>query len=420
MGSILPKGQTISISAQTARRLAVAKQHLTGKLPARATRESIISLVRDLAYIQWDPVPIVAPSHIISLWSRLGNFRVSDLDELLWEEKKVFEHWTPIASIVLTEDYPIYNSLMRRYPESLSGSWRSHEVRARKFLSEHVTLRRNVLNQLKKGPLQISQFEEHLPKKSPDGWTSGSVVSHMLFHLLMSGDVMVVGHQGNQNVWGLSKDFLPAWINKEELTAEEFELQAAQRAIRALGTATPREIIYYFVRGRYRTLGKTLTRLQKESMIHQVNVEGLGNKDERYIHDEDVPLIDEVDSKDWRPRMSLIAPFDNLIYGRQRTNRLFGFDYVHEQFLPKEKRKYGTYVLPILWGDRLIGRIDPQMDRQKQRLVINSVHSEPGAPVDKDVASEIGETIGRLAEFLGAGKVVYTPRVPMAWKSSLR
>lgn len=118
--------------------------------------------------------------------------------------------------------------------------------------------------------------------------------------------------------------------------------------------------------------------------------------------------------------MSLLAPFDNLICSQARTNRVFGFDYVREQFLPQAKRRFGTYVLPILWGERLIGRVDPQMDRQSEKLIINSVHSERDAPSDREVASKIGETIGQLAEFLGAKEVGYTARVPAAWKSSLR
>src|SRR5207249_4240073 len=163
---------------------------------------------------------------------------------------------------------------------------------------------------------------------------------------------------------------------------------------------------------------KALERLQAESAIHRVHIAGLGG--ERYVHDRDVRLLESFDSDAWQPRMSLLAPFDNLLGVREWTSRLFGFDYVHENFLPKDKRKFGTYVLPILWGDRFIGRIDPQMDRRHEKLLINSVHAEPGAPAGKEVSSKIGERIDDLAEFLGAKEVVYTARVPKAWKYSLR
>jgi uncharacterized protein len=413
--------EPIPTSLESVRRLAVTRQHLAGKLPTRATPRAMISVVRDLAYVQWDPISIVAPSHLISLWSRVGDFRPSDLDQLLWEEKRLFLHWTPIASIVLTEDYPLYHSLMSRYPDSLSRSWGTQRTQAKKFLAEHSGLRRKMLRELQNGPLQLGQFEDHPRTKRSEGeWTHGSDVSLMLFHLLMSGTVMIVGHQGNQNVWGLSERFLPSWVERKGLSEEEAASEAAQRAIRALGTASPTEINYYFVRGRYQNLRATLARLERDSAIHRVQVEGLSHRDERYVHAQDVPLLESMGTAPWEPRLSLLPPFDNLIYSAARTSRLFGFDYVREQFLPPEKRRFGTYVLPLLWGDRLIGRVDPRLDRTRGELRINAVYAEPEAPRDREVAARIAETIARFAVFLGASEVTYTPRVPAAWKSSLR
>jgi uncharacterized protein YcaQ len=388
-------------------------------LPSRATRDHILSVVRDLCYVQWDPIDAVAPSHIIALWSRIGNFQLSDLDNLLWEEKKLFLHQAP-AMIVLTEDYPLFYSLMRRYPESLSRSWGGWKVRARKYLAKHE-LRKRILNELKNGPLRLNQFRDHVRTgRSADGWTSASNVSHMLFHLQMIGDVMIVGHEGNQNIWGLSEKFLPSWVERKDLTEEEFEREAAQRALRALGTATPREIHVYFPRARYLNLKKNLERLQEESTIHRVHITGLDGKDERYIHDKDIQLLESINSDAWQPRTSLLAPFDNLICLRSRTNKIFGFDYLHENFLPKSKRKFGTFVHPILYGDKLIGRADLLMDKKNEKLLVNSVHAERGATGDKEVSSKIRQTIQQLAGFLGAKEVVYTARVPAAWKNSLR
>ena len=411
----------ISTSLESARRLAVTKQHLAGKLPTGSAREAILSVIRDLGFVQLDPINTVAPSHVLVLWSRVGDFQLSDLDRLLWDEKKVFEHWSHAASIVLTEDYPLHYSLMRQYPESLSKSWGGWKAKARTWLAKHTGLRKAILRQLKKGPLRLTEFEEYAPtKRSADGWTSGSGVSIALFHLQMSGDVMVVGHQGNQKIWGLPEMFLPSWVERRELTEQEVEREGAERTIRALGTASPSEINTYFLRGRYLNLKQALEHLQKESTIRRVHVTGLAGKGERYVHNLDIPLLESTRSDEWQPRMSLLAPFDNLLSGKDRMNRMFGFDYVHENYLPKNKRKFGSYVLPILWGDRFIGRVDPAMDRRNEKLLINSIHAEPGAPSDKEVSLKIGETIELLAEFLGAKEVVYTARVPKAWRNSLR
>ena len=409
--------ESVTTSLQGIRRLAVARQHLAGKLPKRPSAEDIVSTVRDLPFVQWDPVAVVAPSHLISLWNRLGAFRTSDLDRLMWHDKKILLHWTPIAFLVLTEDYPIYHSLMERYPQSLSSSWGNHIPRAEEFLAKHRGLRKRMLDELEKGPLQPTQFRDYAAKRSADGWSGGSDVSTMLFHMHMSGQVMVVGREGNQNIWGLSGRFLPSWTPREELSEEEFEREAAQRAIRGLGTAVLREVRYYFPPGRYQNLKPILDRLEEESVIHPTKVAGFGGNEKRYVHDRDVELLESVSTGAWEPRMSLLPPFDNML--RQHA-RVFDFDYVREQFLPKEKRRFGTYVLPILWGERFIGRIDPRLDRKRERLVINSVHAEPGAPSGREVSSKIGETIERLADFVGAKEVTYTARVPAAWSGSLR
>jgi uncharacterized protein len=412
--------ETISATVESARRLAVTKQHLAGKLPKKATRENILSVVRDLVFVQWDPISVVAPSHILSLWNRVGSFQLSDLDRLMWDEKKVFEHWPGrFAALVLTEDYPIYYSMMKRYPDSLSKSLGTQKAGALKFLAEHKDLAKSILKELKKGPLQLNQFQDYArTKRTAEAWTPGSDVSEMLFHLEMSGKIMVVGHQGIKNVWGLSEEFLPSWVERKELSEEEVERLAAQRAIRALGTASDREIEYYFPRGCYQNLKRALWSLAEDSLIHRVQVVGLQDKRERYVHHLDLKLLENTNTDAWQPRMSLLPPFDNLVNGRH-TSRLFCFDYNHEMFFPQNKRKFGYYVLPILWGENFIGRVDPLMDRREGKLVIHSVHAEIGAPSNKMIALKIKETLESLAEFLGAREVLFSDRVPPAWKHLL-
>src|SRR3989441_4125168 len=242
---------TLSTSAQVARRLAVTKQRLAGKLPAKAAREHILSVVRDLTFVQWDPIAVVAPSHVLSFWNRVGDFPLADLEKLLWDEKKLFLHWVNFAaSLVLTEDYPLYYSMMKRYPESIGMSWGSRKPNTRKFLVENRELGKSMLKQLKKGLLQLTQFKEYVRTKSTDGWTPGSLVTRMLFHLELKGEIMIAGHQGNRNIWALSEDFLPKGVEKKEIPEEELERLTVQRAIRALGRAYPPEINYYFPRGR--------------------------------------------------------------------------------------------------------------------------------------------------------------------------
>ncbi len=411
----------LSISAETARRLVVTKQHLGGAPLLRGTRADALSVIRDLAYVQWDPVPIVAPSHLLSLWARLERFDPAGLERMLWTEKSLMLHWTPIASLVLTEDYPLYYSLMRRYPYSLTRSWGAQRARYQRFLSERSDLRRRMLAELRNGPLPLSGFRDHPTTKRRDGdWSPSSDVAQMLYHLHMQGKVMVVAHQGGQNVWGLTDTFLPGSVQRKELPEEELEREAAQRALRALGIATPREIHRYFPRGRYQDLPRALESLRKEGSIVPVNVEGSRRREERYLHADDRPLLQTLGDGSWEPRLSLLPPFDNMLYEIPRTRRLFDFDYVREQFLPPEKRRFGTYVLPILWGDRFLGRIDPRLDRESGVLHIQAVHAEPGAPQDRHTGERIRAAVARLASAVGADRVTYPSQVPGAWKGALR
>lgn len=411
----------IRASERSVRRLAIAKQHLAGKPPKAPTKPDIESLIRDLCYVQWDPVPIVGPSHMLSIWARLGKFRTTDLEALMWVDRKVFEHWTPIASLVLTEDYPLYLTLMKGYPQSLSKSWGNHIPRAQKFIDEHKALRKRIIAELAKGPKLVSEFKEHdRSAKSPDGWSTASDVTNLLFHMHMQGDVMVVGHEGNQNVWGLSKDFLPPWAETRTLDQETFERESALRAVRALGTAEPYEITFYFVRGRYQNLKGALAGLEDEGLLQRVEVDGFSSKDERYVHEEDIELLQSLEKGESEPRLSLIPPFDNVLAGNKRLKTVFNFEYVREQFLPREKRKFGTYVLPIVYGERLIGRIDPKLDKVRETLVVNSVHAEPDAPRGKEVANRLADTIEDLAEFVGAKGVEYAGPVPDIWRGPLK
>src|SRR5215472_13977212 len=364
----------IDASPEDLRRLAISKQHLAGNLPSRPGAEDILGVVRDLGCIQLDPISAVAPSHLIVLWSRLGNYEKVDLDRLLWRDKKLFEYWAHQQSIVLMEDYPLYYTMMRGYPQYFVKPWGSAwSHRVEKWLAKNTELKKRVLTELKKrGPLLSRQFEDETRAKRPSsGWSSGGDVSRMLFNLFFMGQVMSVGREGNQKLWDLSEEFLPSWVSKKELPADELEYIAVQRSIKALGTATGSEIDYHFLRGRYRNLKTTLKRLEDDSKIRKVKVStGSLGKGERYIHEEDVPVLEKLRADGWEPRLSLLSPFDNLICDRNRTRALFNFDFTVEIYTPAHKRKYGYYVLPILFGDRLIGRIDPLLDRKNGQLQI--------------------------------------------------
>lgn len=408
----------VLVSKQAARRLELRRQHLEGARPTRANRADILDVTRDLSYVQIDPVTVVAPSHWISLWARVGPFSVSDLDCLLWKDRTLFECWTHAASYVPTEDYPIHSAIMRRYPDSLSKSWGYQKAEAKRWIPAHAKLRKSILRELETGPRLLKDFAEHAKgKRSTEAWSEGSALATMLVHMQFSGEVMVVGHKGVQNLYGLSSNFLPDWVDRTELSQSEAETAGVQRTLRAIGVATQTEINRYLLRGRYLDLKGVLNRLIEQSVVCRVQIEGLSGT--RYALTSDMDTLLSIGSEDWAKEISLIPPFDNMVFHQARTKDLYGFDYVREQFLPEKKRKFGTYVLPIIWGDRFIGRIDPRMDRASRRLEIKAVHAELGAPRGTSVPAQLAERIEQLAEFLGAETVAYSNRIPPEWRNAL-
>jgi uncharacterized protein YcaQ len=183
--------ERITTTLENARRLAVAKQNLAGKMPNRPSSDDVLEVTRSLCCLQLDPISAVAPSHLIVLWNRLGTFDRYELERLLWREKKLFEYWAHQASIVLMEDYPLYYYMMRGYPDvflkALGPVWR---LRVKKWLSANSDLRNYVLTELKeRGPLMSRQFDKSRAKRAGSGWGWGSWsdISRMLFHLFFKG-----------------------------------------------------------------------------------------------------------------------------------------------------------------------------------------------------------------------------------------
>jgi uncharacterized protein YcaQ len=409
-----------TISRQTACRLFIQRQRLNDPDPATEA-SGILDVVRDLGCLQLDPISAVARSHQLVVRSRVGNYDLAALDQLLWTDRSLFEYWAHMASIVLTEDYPIHALFMRTYArEEATGKV---SQRYQQWLTVNQQLRRHILQELqRRGPLPARVFENKTEKGAgwySSGWTSGRDVSQMLDYLWTTGKIMVAGRSGIQKLWNLSERCLPDWTPREKLPEKEVVRRAVQKSLRALGVGTSQHINQHFTRKRYPHLKETLHALLAEGLIEKVRVEN--DKADWFIHTADVPLLDRIEADDFAfERITLLSPFDNLICDRARTAKLFNFDFRVEIYTPQHKRQYGYYVLPILHGDRLIGRIDPKMDREHGRLHIHAVHAEKDAPLNRKTARSIRAAIEDLATFLGATDIHYTHLVPSGWQRELK
>jgi uncharacterized protein YcaQ len=241
----------------------------------------------------------------------------------------------------------------------------------------------------------------------------------MLDFMWTRGEIMIVGRDGLQRIWDLSDRWYPDWTVKRALTAKQGYEKAAELAFGALGVATATHVNQHFVRNENPDLKGTMAKFQKSGLIEPVEITN-GSAPVRgkwFIHRDAVAMLDDTGT-DWSPRTELLSPFDNLIADRKRTMALFDFDYKIEIYVPKAKRLYGYYSLPILWGERLIGRIDASVDRKEHSFGVLSVHTEPGAP--KGAGEDIAGAVADLARFTGALRIAWPGVLPRPWARSLR
>jgi uncharacterized protein YcaQ len=329
-----------TVTLAQARRIAVRSQLLDG------SADDVLATVRRLGFLQIDPISTVAPPQRLVLWSRLGPYDSAELDRLLWEERKLFE-WG--AFIWPIEDFPLIRARMRRR----RGKYK-YEQQGTEFLRTNARFKRHLLRELEeRGPLLSREIEADLMvSKDPHDWWGSRKVGLMLELLEGRGVVAIVGRRGKQRVWDLAERWYP---EAESMPWPEAERLLAEKRFRSLGVR--------FEKGEWQA----------------------------HPDAEDGPVP---------KRVTFLSQFDRLIHDRDRAVALWDFHYRLEMYVPKAKREYGYYVLPILRGDRLIGRIDPVLDRKTGVLKVNSVHWEAGV---KPVSLQ--KPLRSLASFIGAGSI---------------
>ena len=399
-----------TLTRQDVRRLAISRQHLDGE-----KRPSLLNIIRDLGCVQLDPISAVERTQFLVLWSRLGQlFDRGEFEKLLWEEKHLFEYWAHAASIVLTEEFPIHAWKMRRAAAGPDPKWMDS-------VPDITPLREQIIAELtKNGAVFSRDIDSQLtdPAMAASRWWSGRYVSRVLDYLWTRGQVTVVGRKGKQRMWGMLDTWLPEWAPRDEWDDSQVTCYALQKALRALGVATPQQIKVHYTRHRYPGMKTAVSQLTSEGMLEPVEIveNGESLSGEWYLHKDDVPRLESIQSGKWTPKTTLLSPFDNLICDRDRTELLFDFYFRIEIYVPKAKRQYGYYVLPILHGDKLIGRIDPKFDRKTGTLHIFNVYAEENMPDDTAIVQAIGQNIADLAQFLGAKQIEWG-NVPEKWEA---
>jgi uncharacterized protein len=373
--------ETVRLGIDDARRLAVLGQLLSAPQP-----RSVLEVVRHLGGVQMDPTAAVARSEQLVLWSRLGRYDVAELDRLRYETGDLFEYW---AYIVPTSDFALHRETMRRYPRGDQARPRY----IREWLAANAAFRTYVLRELRRrGPLRSRDLEDRavVPWRT-GGWNDGKNVGRMLDILWFGGRIAIVGREGSERVYDLAERRLP--VDESRLRQAEVGRRLLDLQLRWRGVARDGQFGAMFD-GEPPGREPALRDLVASGRAVPVEIEGLPGR--WYAHA-------EVLERKFRPRTTLLSPFDKLISNRDRTEELFGFRFRLEIYVPKAKREHGYFVLPILHGERLVGRIDPFFDRKAGVLRVNAVHWEVGAPTDVPLE----ETVAELAAWLGAEEVAW-------------
>jgi hypothetical protein len=231
----------------------------------------------------------------------------------------------------------------------------------------------------------------------------------MLELLGAQGRVVVGGRRGNERVWDLPDRFLPPDVSREPMDLGAAAQSRTERLVRTLGVASRRELLI----ARRGLMDDPFDSLEADGRLVRADVAGWPGA--RYVHADDLPTLEAIEADQWSGRTTLLSPFDNLIAGRERVAELFGFAYTMELYVPAAKRRYGYWVMPVLHGDALIGRLDLAVDRPRRVLVAKAVHAEPDAPTGARVARAIGSALAQLAAFAGADSVEVVGPVPGGW-----
>ena len=314
------------------------------------------------------------------------------LDRAAYRDRALFDYWCHEASLCHADDLPLHRWAMRTYVERLSPA-RAHRAH---WLADNADFVEHLVDDLRaRGPVRARELEDRSAAAWEWGhWTdevsSRQTIARMLDLLWMTGRVGIGARSGLERLWDVFERCVPG-PEPERLEQDEVVRRAALRAVGMLGVARAPHITAHFTRRRYPGLPAALAQLERDGRLERVGVEGL--RGEWWARPEDLEGASRLEPGN---RTLALSPFDNLICDRARAAELFGFDHRLEIYVPGPKRRWGYYVLPILHGERFVGRADLRAENGELRVL--ALHREPGRAAPR----AIDRALRSLARWRGA------------------
>ena len=395
----------MKISLSTARRLALRSQGPGGGWKLSRGKEGVAQAVERLGYVQIDTISVVQRAHEHTLWSRCPGYASRMLHELQALDRRVFEYWTHAASYVPMCDYRHYLPRMRALAES---------SRTRRWLEGNAQIAEHVVTRIREeGPLGSADFES--PPGKRGSWWDWKPAKRVLEMLFSTGELMVSERRKFQRIYDLKERVLPDGVDTAEPDRAESGRFTVRRALALHGAASVREICWG--RGRSDALSGALEELVDSGEVTPVEIVGLDGE----AH---YALTEAVEAgarrRRNRARLHILSPFDNLVISRGRLKKLFDFDYSLECYTPAPKRRYGYFCLPILWGERFVGRLDPKADRNRRSFIVRKLMFEPDFEDYDALLPALAKKLQAFAGFCECDRVEVERTVPGKVRAPLK
>lgn len=388
-----------SVDQLPVRRFLLGTQHLLPQNNAANTAfadaQTALQMINKLECVQIDPISAVERNQHLVLAARIPGYQPEHLDQLL-SQGNVFEYMANAACVIPIEDYPIFEPIRNRFREKLQAP-----------LDELGQVTEDVLGRFKsEGPLPSRAFKS---KNRVHGYWDNKMpatkeTSHALNLLLDSGVIRVVHREGMERFFDLTERSIPKTVlHKSEIIGTPNAYQALiEKYMRAYRVFDPRD-----ARFGWHKMTAARRRLEVEQRVEKGTVIPLQITDVKhhyFILAEDLDKLESIsktirnDRDPMEGMIRFLPPLDNLLWRRERLADLFDFNYKWEIYTPRIKRRYGSYAMPILYGDRLIGRIDPRIDRKSEKLVIRLLQIEPSVTITAHLQKAMRDALQSFAE----------------------
>jgi uncharacterized protein len=386
------------VSAAAGRRLLLGAQGLLDA-PGRATSAGAYELLLRLGYVQIDSINVVERAHHLILASRLRGYRTSLLAGLLERQRRLFEHWTHDAAAIPTVWFPYWHERFDRLRRELPRRKWWHGRMGDRPEAEIARVRARLQRD---GPLLARELGGERGRGAAASWWGWTPQKTALEFLWWTGEAAIAGRRGFHKLYDLTERVLPEAVAAPRPAPREHLDWACRTAIERLGVATPAEIASFWQAVPAAAVQAWCEGAAARDEIAAVELEAADGSPPRPAFAvagwRDRSLAEPASPS----RIRLLCPFDPILHDRRRALRLFGFDFRFEAFVPAAERRHGYYVMPMLEGERLVGRIDPKLHRAAERLEVRSVRWEPGVRPSRRRLAALDAAVGRLAALAGA------------------